>query len=94
MLNLALPLLTVAVPKVAVPSLKITVPVAPDGVMVAVNVTDTPSPEGFADEDTAVVVLALFTVCDSAEELLLLQFESPAYEPVIECDPAVRAVVV
>jgi hypothetical protein len=37
-----------------------------------------------------VVVLALLTVCARADGVLPLQFESPAYEPVIECDPAER----
>ena len=35
-----LPLLSVPVPKVVLPSLNVTVPVAADGVTVAVNVTD------------------------------------------------------
>jgi len=40
--NVALPLLTGPVPRVVLPSLKVTVPVAADGETVAVNVTDEP----------------------------------------------------
>jgi len=71
-LYVALPLLSVPVPSVVLPSLNVTVPVAVDGVTVAVNVTDAPNVEGFADEDTAVVVDALLTVCVRAEEVLPL----------------------
>lgn len=56
MLYVALPLLSVPVPKVVAPSLKVTVPVAADGVTVAVNVTDEPYVDGFADEDSTVEV--------------------------------------
>ena len=41
-LKVAFPLLTVPVPRVVLPSLKVTVPVAADGETVAVNVTDEP----------------------------------------------------
>ena len=47
------------------PSRKVTVPVGvPEaaGETVAVNVTDCPNTEGFADEVTALVVLAFVTV--------------------------------
>lgn len=37
--------------------------------------------------------MALFTVCVRADDVLLLQFESPPYDPVIECDPAVKVEV-
>jgi hypothetical protein len=40
--NVAFPLLRVPVPKVVVPSLNVTVPVAADGETVAVNFTDEP----------------------------------------------------
>lgn len=55
--------LSVPVPSVVEPSLKVTLPVgvpAPGDVTVtvAVNVTDWPNTEGFADEATAVVVEA------------------------------------
>lgn len=41
-LNVAFPLLRVPVPNVVLPSLNVTVPVAAEGVTVAVNVTDEP----------------------------------------------------
>jgi len=52
----------VPVPTVVLPSLKVTVPVAADGVTVAVNVTGDPSPDGFADEVRLTLVFALLTV--------------------------------
>jgi hypothetical protein len=60
------PLFGVPVPRVVLPSLKVTVPVgvpAPgEGTLtVAVKVTDWPQTEGLADETTAVVVPALLT---------------------------------
>lgn len=68
--KVAFPLLSVPVPRVVLPSLNVTVPVAPD-VTVAVNFTDEPYVDGLA-EDAKVVEDALLTVCDSAEEVLLL----------------------
>jgi hypothetical protein len=55
-LYVALPLLSVPVPRVVLPSLNVTVPVAANGVTVAVNVTDEPYVDGFADEDNVVEV--------------------------------------
>jgi hypothetical protein len=60
-----------------VPSLNVTVPVAVVEEIVAVKVTDEPYADGFEDEERVVVVLALFTVCVRADDVLLLQFESP-----------------
>ncbi len=56
--------LSVPVPSVVAPSLKVTVPVGvpPAPVTVAVKVTDWPKVEGLADEPSAVVVSALATV--------------------------------
>jgi hypothetical protein len=76
-LYVAFPLLSVPVPRVVVPSLKVTVPVAAEGDTVAVKVTDVWYVEGFSDDATVVVVLALFTVCVSVDEVLLLSFVSP-----------------
>ena len=45
---------------------------------VAVNVTDCPDPDGFSDEVTVVVLLALLTVCVMAADVLLLKLLSPA----------------
>jgi hypothetical protein len=64
--------------------------VAADGVTVAVNVTEAPYADGFADDANVTVVDALLTVCISAEEVLLLSFVSPPYTAVIELDPAAK----
>lgn len=50
------------VPRIVLPSLNVTVPVAPEGVTVAVNVTEEPKVEGFFEDATVVVELALLTV--------------------------------
>ena len=76
-LKVAAPLLTLPLPSTVLPSLNVTVPVAVVAEIVAVNVTGEPIADGFADDDNVVVVLALFTVCDKADEVLPLQFESP-----------------
>jgi hypothetical protein len=86
-LNVALPLLTVPVPRVVGPSLKVTVPVAVVGDKVAVKVTEVPYVEGFADEESVVVVVALLTVCVSVLDVLVLSLVSPPYAAVIECEP-------
>jgi hypothetical protein len=52
--------------------LNVTVPVAAKGVTVAVNVTDEPYAEGFADEANLIVVLAGSTVWFSARDVLPL----------------------
>jgi len=54
-----LPLLSVPVPNVVVPSLNVTVPVAADGDTVAVKVTDELYVDGL-DEDESVVVVFVF----------------------------------
>ena len=65
--KLACPLeFDVPAPMIALPSLKLMVPVGVplvDGFTVAVNVTDWPNVDRFCDDTTVVVVLALFTVC-------------------------------
>jgi hypothetical protein len=71
-LNVAFPLLIVPVPSVVVPSLNVTVPVAADGTTVAVNVTDEPYVDGFAEEANVTVEFALFTVWVNVEDALLL----------------------
>jgi hypothetical protein len=67
----------VPVPRVVLPSAKVTVPVAVDGVTVAVNVTGEPNATGLADEARATVVLASFTVCVKIVDVLPLSFVSP-----------------
>ena len=71
-LKVAIPLLRVPVPNVVLPSLKVTVPVAAEGETVAVKVTVTPDADGFDDEVRVTVVVALFTVWVSAEDVLVL----------------------
>ena len=50
--KVAFPVAIVPVPSVAVPSLKVTVPVAVEGVTVAVNLTEAPKVEGLRDDAT------------------------------------------
>ncbi len=76
-LYVALPLLIVAVPSVVLPSVNVTVPVAVVGATVAVNVTEAPYADGFADEASVTVVFVLFTVWVSTDDVLLLLFASP-----------------
>ena len=77
MLSVAFPLLIVAVPSVVLPSVNVTAPVAVVGATVAVNVTEAPYVDGFADEASETVVFVLFTVWVSTEDVLLLSFVSP-----------------
>jgi hypothetical protein len=56
-LNVAAPPDKLLVPRVVAPSLNVTVPVAVDGVTVAVKVTGLPYADGLADAVTAVVVV-------------------------------------
>jgi hypothetical protein len=53
------------------------VPVAVEGDTVAVKVTEVPYVEGFSDDASVVVEVSLFTVCVTADEVLLLSFVSP-----------------
>ena len=71
----AVPPVTVAVPKGVAPLLKDTVPVAPDG-RVAVKVTDWPTMDGLAEEMRVTAGDTLFTVCVVIPVAGLL-FESP-----------------
>ena len=82
--NVATPPLSVPVPIGLPPSRNVTVPVgvpAPGATpeTVAVNVTDWPNTDGFADDVTVVAVSALFTTCGLpvSEPVLPLKFASP-----------------
>ena len=55
-----------------------------------VNVTVCPRVDGFADELTFVVVVALLTVCCTAPDVPLLKIALPAYTAVIECFPGAK----
>jgi hypothetical protein len=91
------PTTTAAVPRVAVPSLKVTVPVAvpaPVGApSVAVKVTVCPTTEGDGVAFTVVVVAVLLTTCEYAGEVLVAKLASPLYTAVIECVPNASGVV-
>src|SRR5580658_2986521 len=101
--NLATPLLSVAVPNFKINAVsgfvakKVTVPVAvppncPD--TVAVKVTASPNTEGFFDEANFVEDFALSTVWLSGFDRLPAKFNSPLYAAVIESVPTGSAVVV
>jgi len=77
------------VPIVIVPFRNVTVPVgvpAPGAttVTVAVKLTLCPTADGFGDEVTLVLVLALFTTCETAALVLVLKLALPRYVAVIE----------
>ena len=76
------PELKVTVPREVAPSKNSTVPVAvpapgETGLIAAVKVTDCPKTEGFAEDVTAVVVLALLTTWLKAELVLVTMLEYP-----------------
>lgn len=82
MVNVAMPALSVPVPRVVPLSAKVTVPLGvpvPGATArtVAVNVTAPPTCAGFQEEATAVDVVAMFTVCVAAEEVLDAKLELP-----------------
>ena len=70
--NDALPLLSDTVLRTVVPSRNRTIPVALEDDNVAVNVTGFPPFDGFELDVSEIVVLAVFTVCESAEDVLPL----------------------
>ena len=82
-----------AFPRVAFPSLNVTVPVGIPlavEVTVVVKVTVWPNWDGLGDEATLVVVAARFTVCTvcvSVAEVLPRRSVSPEYRALIACDP-------
>ena len=93
--NVALPLLSVPVPSVVDPSLKVTVPVGvpPLDVTVAVNFTEAPKVDGFSEDVTEVELAAALTVCVSTAEVLPLKLVLPPYTAVMEWVPWVSAEV-
>src|SRR5271157_5228226 len=102
-LKLACPPLSVPVPSVAPPFLKVTMPVGvpePEhrfgqGVdsRAAVKVTVAPKAAGFFDETTETELPALLTFWVRAGDVLPAKFESPPYTAVIELVPAFSAEV-
>src|SRR5437867_2951274 len=86
--NVAVPLVSVAVPSVLLPSRKVRVPVgvpAPGATAatVAVKVTDWPRPDGLSEEVTAVVLLAWLIVCVKVADVRGLKVVSPLYVTVM-----------
>jgi hypothetical protein len=81
------------VPSDVAPSKNSTEPVAPDGVTVAVNVTDWPNVDGFGALASAVLELAGFTVWLCAGDVLPVKLASPEYTAVSEWTPAFRLLV-
>ena len=68
--SVAIPPLITA-PGCAVPSIvKLTTPVDVDGVIAAVRVTDCPEGDGSREDDSAVVVGDLLTVCITCDDVL------------------------
>jgi hypothetical protein len=61
----------------SVPSLKVTVPVAVDGVTVAVKVTTWLKLDGFGDEASAVLLMIWLTVWATTDEVLVVSPASP-----------------
>ena len=90
--RVALPELSVAVPSEVVPSRKVTVPVAVEGVTVAVSVTVAPVATDVGEAVSAVVVAVSVevTVMLTAGEVLVAKVVDPPYTAVIECVPAVE----
>jgi len=96
--QVALPAASATVLQIVVaPSLKVTVPVGEPGLTVAVNVTDWPYTEGFAEDDKLMMAAAWLTVCPPASvpEALALKLPSPLYTALTECGlPATVSVLV
>jgi hypothetical protein len=86
--NLAVPEPTLAIPRVIVPSRKVTVPevLAVPGactVTAAVKVTNWPAVEELTELDSAAELVSLLTVCVMADETLALKLLSPLYRMLI-----------
>ena len=76
---LAEPDVRVAVAKIVMPLRNWTFPVGvpADDETVAVKLTDFPNTEGFMNESSVVVVLALVTTCDNVLDVLPVKLLSP-----------------
>jgi hypothetical protein len=78
--KLALPAFSVFVAKAVLPFMKATFPVGVPltcGKIVAVKVTGFPCTDGLADETNAVLLVALFTTCETVAEVLPVKLASP-----------------
>jgi hypothetical protein len=78
--NVACPPLSVPVPRIAVPSFRVTAPVGtpPLEETVAVKVTFAPKADGFAEDESLVELVALSTVCFRIVEVLVMKSALPA----------------
>ena len=65
------------VPRTVAPSLNVTVPVAVDGVTVAVKITEAPKVDGLRLDVTTVVVAARFTVWVMGADVDAAKFALP-----------------
>jgi hypothetical protein len=86
----AWPLLRATVASRVEPSRNCTVPVAVEDDTVAVNVTGRPLLDGLGSDVNVVVVPALLTVCESAEDVLPVWLPSPLYCAVMAWVPTAR----
>jgi len=77
--TVVLPFDRLTVPRTVAPAVKVTVPVGVtvEDTTVAVNITELPWVDGFAEEATVVVVVARFTTSASVAEVLVAETESP-----------------
>jgi hypothetical protein len=77
--SLAEPLTSVAVPRFVGPEVNVTDPVANAvaDLTIAINVTDSPTADGFTEEKICVVVVARFTVWFKAADVLFASDASP-----------------
>jgi hypothetical protein len=75
--NVATPLLIVPVPSAVDPSWNVTVPVAVEGDIVAVKVTDWPKADGFSEEVRVVVVGAWLMTWLKVADVLTASLVSP-----------------
>src|SRR5437867_709622 len=75
------------------PSVKLTLPVGPNPVTVAVKVTFAPATDGLAELDSAVVLVALLTACDKVVLVEPLLVASPLYTALMLCVPTLRLLV-
>src|SRR5437867_2134019 len=75
------------------PSVKLTLPVGPNPVTVAVKVTFAPATDGLAELDSAVVLVALLTTCDKVVLVEPLLVASPLYTALMLCVATLRLLV-
>ena len=92
----ALEFVKLIVPRAAVPSKKVTVPVGelPEEICTfAMNVTLCPTVDGLLLEITVVAVWIGFTDCVKTDEALPAKLASPEYFAVMECEPRASEVM-